>query len=347
MSDAGKPRKPRTVNPQPDDAGRAVLERVARTGKGAAQTGAAQTGSAQAGTPPKARSRDGKTTRQPAPAKAAASAEGKPGSAPKSVSSSGPAQGKRRQAPSRHNSGSHSGDKLGLALLVLVILAAAVARFLLPGPHAAVPGTGPLQGAGQLHLRFLDTRPGTVLLTSPEGRTLLYGLADSGPDLLGKYGVKRPDLLIAGGAVPASWTGVRPVPRGLSSLGSVKLRVLDSPNGTPGLLLSYGEFRALLTGENGPETVPGWLKAGGEAAYGPVQIYQGIRRGETAAWLAAVRPEAVVLSLGRAPTLGSLPDARTLDLYRQTGARIWRSDVSGTISFTATADGRFVAHAER
>jgi competence protein ComEC len=333
MSDAGKPRKPRAAKPraqdaapepQPDDAGRAVLERIARTGKGTTEPAAAST--------PRASSAANRTARKRAPA------SGKPGSAPGAAPSSRPAQSRRNAA----QRGPSHGDRLGLIVLVLVVLAAAGAKFLLPGATTIKPP------AGQLQLRFLDTQPGTVLLTSPEGKTLLYGLSRSGPDLLQQYGVRRPDLLLSGGAVPANWAGTKSVPAGRSRLGSVSLRLLDGPPGAAGLLLSYGDFRALLTGESGPQAAQTWLDAGGEAAYGPVQIYQGLKRGDDAAWLSAVRPETVVLSLGKAPkgTLGTGPDAKTLDLYRQTGARIWRSDVSGTVSFTATADGRFVAHGE-
>jgi beta-lactamase superfamily II metal-dependent hydrolase len=74
-------------------------------------------------------------------------------------------------------------------------------------------------------------------------------------------------------------------------------------------------------------------------------IHHGASNGDNAAWLANVRPENVVISVGQ-NSYGH-PTAQTLRLYRQTGARVYRTDRHGTVTFEGRADGTYTADTER
>ncbi|MFW8625698.1 MBL fold metallo-hydrolase [Deinococcus sp. ME38] len=141
------------------------------------------------------------------------------------------------------------------------------------------------------------------------------------------------------------------------NLGSVKLRVIAPPPGMPddqnlnsvGLAVQFGEFRALLTGDSETEETEGWLAQERADLRGPFQLYKSIHHGasngDSAAWLANVRPENVVISVGE-NSYGH-PTAQTLRLYRQTGARVYRTDRHGTVTFEGRADGTYTADTER
>ncbi|WP_145999412.1 ComEC/Rec2 family competence protein [Deinococcus sp. UR1] len=141
------------------------------------------------------------------------------------------------------------------------------------------------------------------------------------------------------------------------NLGSVKLRVIAPPPGMPddqnlnsvGLAVQFGEFRALLTGDSETEETEGWLAQERADLRGPFQVYKSIHHGasngDNAAWLANVRPENVVISVGQ-NSYGH-PTAPTLRLYRQTGARVYRTDRHGTVTFEGRADGTYTADTER
>lgn len=70
------------------------------------------------------------------------------------------------------------------------------------------------------------------------------------------------------------------------NLGSVKVTVLPPPPGMPkgeqnlnsvGLLVEYGSFRALMTGDSEVPETAGWLKKYPAATFGPVDLYKGSR----------------------------------------------------------------------
>ncbi|MFB9992673.1 ComEC/Rec2 family competence protein, partial [Deinococcus oregonensis] len=154
---------------------------------------------------------------------------------------------------------------------------------------------------GVLTIRFLDVGQGdAVLITSPEGKSVLYDGGRSEPrmqQLLSQYQVRSLDLVAAShadadhitGLIPAvnlfkpklflsnglaattqTWAklvgsvqaagtaGLLASPR-VINLGSVKLTVLPPPAGMPkndqnlnsvGLLVQYGAFKALMTGDS-------------------------------------------------------------------------------------------------
>ena len=263
-------------------------------------------------------------------------------------------------------------------------------------------GTVQAQAAfpGALTIRFLDVGQGdAVLITSPEGKSVLYDGGRSEPrlqTLLRQYEVQTLDLVAASHADADHITGLIPAvslykPRfflnnGLAgttqtwrklvtaaqqagtqglvardqviNLGSVKLTVLAPPPGMPGneqnlnsvgLLVQYGAFRALMTGDSETPETAGWLKKYPVGTLGPVDVYKSIHHGaangDNAAWLAAVRPRNVVVSVG--PNNYGHPTATALNLYKRVGAATWRTDQMGTVTITVQPSGAYTITTEK
>ncbi|WP_235514658.1 excalibur calcium-binding domain-containing protein [Deinococcus sp. Leaf326] len=263
---------------------------------------------------------------------------------------------------------------------------------------------GPMQAQaafpGALTIRFLDVGQGdAVLITSPEGKSVLYDGGRSEPrlqTLLRQYEVQSLDLVAASHADADHITGLIPAvtlykPRfflnnGLAgttqtwrklvtaaqqagtqglvakdqiiNLGSVKLTVLAPPPGMPrteqnlnsvGLLVQYGAFRALMTGDSETPETAGWLKKYPAGTLGPVEVYKSIHHGaangDNAAWLAAVRPKNVVVSVG--PNNYGHPTATALNLYKSVGAAVWRTDQMGTVTITVQTTGAYTITTEK
>ncbi|GAA5513158.1 hypothetical protein Dcar01_01884 [Deinococcus carri] len=141
------------------------------------------------------------------------------------------------------------------------------------------------------------------------------------------------------------------------NLGSVKVRVIAPPPGmgddqndnSVGLRIEFGDFRALLTGDSETPETDGWLAGNRPEIRGPFQAYKSIHHGaangDHQAWLAAVRPENVVISVGE-NNYGH-PTRKALDLYKQNGVRIYRTDRQGTVTFTGNADGTYTVTTDR
>lgn len=141
------------------------------------------------------------------------------------------------------------------------------------------------------------------------------------------------------------------------NLGSVKVRVIAPPPGmgddqnenSVGVRIEFGEFRALLTGDSEKPETEAWLEQGRPEIRGPFQLYKSIHHGaangDHPAWLAAVRPENVVIGVGE-NNYGH-PTASALDLYRENGVRVYRTDRQGTVTFTASADGTYTVTTDR
>ena len=135
------------------------------------------------------------------------------------------------------------------------------------------------------------------------------------------------------------------------NLGEVKVTVMTPPNGVKkdgqnlnsvGILVQYGAFRALMTGDSETEETNGWLKKYTPAQLGPVDVYKSIHHGaangDNARWLAAVRPKNVVVSVG--PNNYGHPTASALALYQKAGAKVWRTDQQGTVTVTVQPQGK-------
>ncbi|GAA5513672.1 hypothetical protein Dcar01_02416 [Deinococcus carri] len=269
------------------------------------------------------------------------------------------------------------------------VLALAALSLGLASAQAAAPGA-----PGVLTIRFLDVGQGdAVLITSPEGKSVLYDGGRSEPRLqalLNLYGVQSLDLVAASHADSDHITGLIPGVRlfkpkyflnnGIAgttqtwnrlvtaaqqagtqglvakdqtiNLGSVKLTVLAPPSGMPkneqnpnsvGLLVQFGKFRALMTGDSETAETAAWLRKYPAATLGPIDVYKsihhGARNGDNAAWLAAVRPRNVIISVG--PNNYGHPTAEALALYKRVGATVYRTDREGTVTVVVQPSGQF------
>ena len=142
------------------------------------------------------------------------------------------------------------------------------------------------------------------------------------------------------------------------NLGSVKITVLPPPPGMPkndqnlnsvGLLVQYGGFRALMTGDSETAETSAWLRKYPATTLGPVQVYKSIHHGATngdnATWLKAVRPSNVVISVG--PNNYGHPTQSALNLYHSVGATTYRTDLNGTVTVTVRPTGAYTITTER
>ncbi len=131
------------------------------------------------------------------------------------------------------------------------------------------------------------------------------------------------------------------------TLGSMTLQILpplttaaNLNDQSVGVVVTFGAFKALLTGDSqGPE-LEHFLSLGVPDVAVLKAAHHGSINGVTRAWLAATRPEVVVISCGAGNTYWH-PHAAALRLYQGAGARVYRTDQDGTITILATRDGTF------
>lgn len=102
--------------------------------------------------------------------------------------------------------------------------------------------------------------------------------------------------------------------------------------------LTYGDFDLLLTGDADSHTQLSQISTG---LLTPVEVlkvpHHGSKTGMLSDWLALVRPQLAVISVGRNNRYGH-PGQETLDMLQKVGARIYRTDQNGTINIIS--DGR-------
>jgi competence protein ComEC len=153
------------------------------------------------------------------------------------------------------------------------------------------------------------------------------------------------DFLAAAGERGRRWVPARDGQR--FELDGVRLTVLHPDPAWPGwgldlnedsvvLLLEYGCFRAVLTGDAGQPVEARLL-----GRVGPVTLlkvgHHGSRTASGDAWLDELRPRVAVLSAGAGNRYGH-PAPATLARLARRGTGVWRTDRDGTIS--ARTDGR-------
>ncbi|MCK6526777.1 MBL fold metallo-hydrolase [Myxococcota bacterium] len=143
--------------------------------------------------------------------------------------------------------------------------------------------------------------------------------------------------------------------------GGVGLHLLPPPPGVDpgeqnvnsvGLVVTYGPFKAVLTGDSeGPETAA-WL--GMDAYDGLLRdatvlkaTHHGARNGDpaTPGWLPRLHPDLVAIPVGDNNYGHPTPEA--LAAYRAVGARVLRTDRDGRITVRAWPDGRYEVETER
>lgn len=140
-------------------------------------------------------------------------------------------------------------------------------------------------------------------------------------------------------------------------LGSVNINLVSPPNhmgddqnnNSVGAIIEFGYFRALMTGDSEHEETSGWLSENPEPFKGDFQAYKSIHHGaangDHQAWIDHVKPQNVIISVGK-NNYGH-PTDKALDLYKKNNIKVYRTDKKGTITFTATSDGQYQVHTEK
>ena len=141
-------------------------------------------------------------------------------------------------------------------------------------------------------------------------------------------------------------TYLEATPRNIS-LGSLTVRVLSPPfrdnqnNGSVGLLLEFGEFRALYTGDSERFALDAWLRRESVPTVTLVKVaHHGARNGTSPRWVAATRPRLALISVGRNGY--GHPAAEVEWMWATSGAHVYRTDQQGTIEILARRDARVV-----
>ncbi len=141
------------------------------------------------------------------------------------------------------------------------------------------------------------------------------------------------------------------------NLGSVKVKIISPPEGMSsnqndnsiGVVVQYGKFRALMTGDSETPETKAWLSENNPNLAGPFQAYKSIHHGaangDNQPWLSAMQPENVVISVG--DNSYGHPTANALNLYKQNNIRIYRTDQQGTITFKGQTSGEYRVSTER
>jgi beta-lactamase superfamily II metal-dependent hydrolase len=132
------------------------------------------------------------------------------------------------------------------------------------------------------------------------------------------------------------------------SLGSVSLSVLPPPavdgdnlnNGSIGLLVTYGSFKALLTGDSEIEELNHFLSLGVPEVTVLKAAHHGSRDAVSPAWLSATKPDVVVISCGRENQYG-YPNSWALRYYETVASEVYRTDLDGDVMIRVLPDGSF------
>jgi len=118
--------------------------------------------------------------------------------------------------------------------------------------------------------------------------------------------------------------------------------VQDQNNGSVGILIEYGEFRALLTGDSEQEELGYWLGSGAIPEVNVLKAaHHGSPNGTSGEWIAATHPQITVISVGRGNSYRH-PSAAVISEWAQAGARVYRTDRDGSVLVLANDDGSFV-----
>jgi len=137
------------------------------------------------------------------------------------------------------------------------------------------------------------------------------------------------------------------------TLGSVHIRVLPPPDGrlplpdaeqnnrSVGLLIEYGRFRALLTGDSQAEEQEYWLAVDSIPAVTVLKVaHHGSVNGTTPAWIARTHPRIAVISVGAHNSYGH-PAPQVIQAWCGAGTMVLRTDRNGTVVVAADTTGAF------
>lgn len=121
---------------------------------------------------------------------------------------------------------------------------------------------------------------------------------------------------------------------------------LTENNNSVGVIVEYGAFRALYTGDSEIEQLGWWLRSDAIPRVNVLKAaHHGSDNGVTMAWIAKTQPSTVVISVGCRNSF-SHPSAAILFAWLQTKARVHRTDHEGTIQVKALSDGSYMVKAE-
>jgi beta-lactamase superfamily II metal-dependent hydrolase len=129
------------------------------------------------------------------------------------------------------------------------------------------------------------------------------------------------------------------------NVGSVTIRILPPPatgsldNRSVGVVIAFGEFRAILTGDAEQPELDYFSSLGVPDVTVLKAAHHGSDNGVTSDWLLATRPEVVVISAGANNSFGH-PHAWALNLY-QNAATVYTTAVHGTVTILGARDGSF------
>jgi competence protein ComEC len=131
-------------------------------------------------------------------------------------------------------------------------------------------------------------------------------------------------------------------------VGDVSLRILPPPrldatqnNNSVGVLLEFGTFRALFTGDAEIRELGAWLRSARIPEVTLINAsHHGASNGATRAWIRATSPEVVVVSAGRRNSYGH-PSPAIVSAWTAAKARVYRTDMHGTIFVRVARDGTY------
>lgn len=132
------------------------------------------------------------------------------------------------------------------------------------------------------------------------------------------------------------------------TVGSVTIRVLppahidhSQNNNSVGLLVEYGHFRALYTGDSEQAELSQWIRDGRVSQVTLLKAaHHGSRNGVTSEWVGATSPAIVVVSVGSGNRYGH-PSTDVERVWGAANARVYRTDQVGEIEVKASRDGSF------
>jgi beta-lactamase superfamily II metal-dependent hydrolase len=137
------------------------------------------------------------------------------------------------------------------------------------------------------------------------------------------------------------------------TLGTATIQIIPPPagndqnNSSVGVLVEFGEFHALLTGDSELKELRSWLAEGSIRRVNVVKVaHHGSNNGSSGEWVNATRPQVAVISVGAGNSYGH-PSPGAIAGWEASGARVYRTDRDGGVLVLANDDGSFVVTTDR
>ena len=133
----------------------------------------------------------------------------------------------------------------------------------------------------------------------------------------------------------------------LFQAGTVAIRILAPSHRTEsqndnsiGVWVQFGAFNAVFCGDAERQEIAEWLAGYAIEPASVVKVsHHGSANGTTPEWVKALSPKLVVFSVG--PNQYGHPAAEVVAAWAGAGARLYRTDSTGTVTITAAKDGGF------